>query len=132
MANKLVFTIHGHENLLATHKMTLEFTKDNNLTKRGDCIVGVDADFSYEELKRILGCKKAKLIIEADGLKDEVNFDINPDFCDKHEIVIRKTDFRSDRTLGINADKAAINLNKAIISYLKDPKHKASVIISPL
>ena len=40
------FSILGHENILATHKNTLEFTKDDFVTKTGDCIVGISSDFN--------------------------------------------------------------------------------------
>ncbi len=40
------FTAWGHENITANHKRTLEFTKDNELSLEGDCILGVSANFS--------------------------------------------------------------------------------------
>ena len=39
------FTAYGHKNILATHKTTIEFTKDKELSLKGNCIVGVRADF---------------------------------------------------------------------------------------
>ena len=53
------FRIYGHKNMLAIHKNTLEFTKDKELTKRGDCIVGVNSDFKIT--KEILNAKKIKI-----------------------------------------------------------------------
>ena len=114
------FKAYGHENILATHRNTLEITKDKDLTKQGDCIVGVNSDFLLSDITEILKQKKAKLILEVDGLKEEVNFEINPNFCDEHEIVIRKTDFFSERTLGINADKASADFNREFVSKLQD------------
>ena len=43
--NKYNFTVRGHNNVLALHKNTVEFTKDKELTLNGDCILGVDANF---------------------------------------------------------------------------------------
>jgi hypothetical protein len=37
-------TALGHKNVLATHKTTLEFTKDDYLTKKGDCILAINLD----------------------------------------------------------------------------------------
>ena len=51
---KYSFHAFGHKNLLGTHKNTLEFTKDKNLTLKGDCIVGVNADFDAGELKNFI------------------------------------------------------------------------------
>jgi uncharacterized protein len=112
------FNAYGHENILSTHRNTLEITKDTHLTKRGDCVVAVNADFSPSDIKKLLGSSKAKLVIEVGSIKDEVNFEINPNFKDEKEIVIRKTGFVSDRTLGINADKAACDLKRELIKKL--------------
>jgi len=119
------FFIYGHPNISATHKTTLEFTKDKEVSKKGTCIVGVNADFSFSEIKKLLKSKKIKIIIE-DG---EIIADVNPNFKDKREIVIRKSDFKSKRTLGINANKAAINLSRKLVEKLQNPKTKIKVKI---
>ena len=33
----------GHENIMCTHRTTIEITRDKNMSKRGDCIIGVNA-----------------------------------------------------------------------------------------
>lgn len=121
------FNIFGHKNTLSTHKNTVEFTKDIDLTKNGDCILGVNSDFVID--KGILKFKKIKIIIICDNIKDTIICDVNPDFNNKHEIVIRKSGFLSDRTLGIYSDKAAIDIDRRIVDKLKDPEKKAEVII---
>ena len=41
----------GHPNIRATHKTTLEVTKEKELSPRGDCIIGICADtVSYTHL----------------------------------------------------------------------------------
>ena len=60
------FKAYGHPNITAKHKTTLEFTKDENLSLRGDCIVGVKADFSLSEIKKFIKSllsKKIKIVI---------------------------------------------------------------------
>jgi len=123
------FTIKGHKNLLSTHQNTIEFTKDSHLTTKGDCIVGINANF--KNIKSLLKSKRAKATIKAGKLSDSFSFEINPRFDHKSEIVIRKSDFRDKRTLGIKSNKAAINLNKKLINYLKNNK-KATVEINPI
>lgn len=128
------FTFHcsGHENILGTHKTTVEFTKDAHLTKNGDCIIGVNADFDFLKLKEFIGKNKDKKItaeISAENIRDEVVFFLNPDFSDKHEIVIRKTDFRSERTLGINSGKAAIDIKRELVERIKDKNALIKVIL---
>ena len=123
------FFIYGHENLLATHNTTLEFTKDSYLTKNGDCIVGIRADFSYDELMKLKGQDTIKIIISIDEIKEEIISKVNKYFDHKEEIVIRLSDFLSDRTLGIKANKAAINLSREMIEKLEDPNSRAQVEI---
>lgn len=113
------FKAYGHPNILATHKTTLEITKDKELSKKGTCIIGVNSDFSLEEIKKFLKFKKIKLVIEVDGIKEEILAEINPEFNDNKEIVIRKGDFCSERTLGIKADKASFDINSDLIRKIQ-------------
>lgn len=46
-----------------------------------------------------------------------------------HDMVIRKSDFISDRTLAIHADAAARNLPREMVRALKDPKTEARLEI---
>jgi uncharacterized protein len=123
------FYISGHEHMMATHHSTLEFTKDAHLTKRGDCIIGVNANFSIDEIKNILEKETITITITLGNLKEVITAKTNKKFNHSHEIVIRKKDFISDRTLGIKADKAAIDLNRELIAKLKNPDNKALVEI---
>ena len=127
---RYTFTAYGHSNILATHKTTLEITKDTELTKKGDCIVAVGADFSLQQLQRIIGSNdKIKLTIAVAGLKAEVIAVANKEFCSEKEIVLRKGSFVSGRTLGINADKAAAEMSKELVERLKNGKTVVSVTI---
>ena len=118
----VVFNISGHKNILGTHKNTIEFTKDSELTLKGDCIIGVKADFDLAELKSLVKeHSKIKIIITVGDLLEEFPAISNPEFNDEHEIVIRKTDFISGRTLGIKADKAVLDLDRKIVDKFKNP-----------
>jgi hypothetical protein len=48
----------GHPNVLATHPRTIEITKDNYLTKEGNCIIGINANKACndinEQLRRLI------------------------------------------------------------------------------
>lgn len=109
------------------HKTTLEFTKDEELSLNGDCIVGVKADFSLPQLKNFIKSLKGnnKVTIRIETINEEhnkaienINAEINPSFNSDKEIVIRKTCFISERTFAIKADKAAFELNKGLIRFL--------------
>ncbi len=126
---KYHFRCTGHENILATHKTTIEFTKDSRLTRNGDCIIGVEADFNAEALKKFIASNRDKKIIctvERGSIKDDFTFLLNKEFNDHHEIVIRKSDFLSPRTLGIHATKAAIDLDRNLIAKDKNSRIKVT------
>ena len=124
------FNIFGHPNILSTHQNTIEFTKDSYLTRKGDCIIGIKADFKPDELRKLVKKNsKLKIIIKADTETEELIAYTNKSFNDEHEIVIRKSEFASKRTLGIRADKAAKDLNRKLIEKLKNPETIAKVEI---
>ncbi len=127
---KYEFSSYGHPNLLSTHKTTLEFTKDSELTKRGDCIVGVNADFELKELKKFTNCSKVRITITSGGITEIVTAIPNKDFSSNHEIVIRKSEFYSERTFAIRADKAASDLNRDLIRLMVNAK--ASILIEEI
>jgi hypothetical protein len=125
------FNCDGHSNITARHKTTLEFTKDEELGLAGDCIVGVKADFSLQQLKKFikkLNNNKITIIIETmnninnnsnEKIVEKINAEVNPGFDSDKERVIRKSDFIDGRTFAIRADKASIDINKRLIVYLK-------------
>ena len=57
------FNAYGHPNILATHKTTLEFTKDKEVSLKGDCIVAVKADFDLIKIKEFIKDSKNNRII---------------------------------------------------------------------
>ena len=128
---------YGHENILATHKTTLEFTKDKHLSKKGDCIVTVAADKALADLsgefKENLRKTNTKLsvLIEVDGLIEQVNAHGSPRLILTHptDMVIRKSDYVCSRTLAIHADKAAQDLSRDFVEKLKNPKQKVKITL---
>jgi len=122
------FAAHGHPNITAKHKNTIEFTKDKNVTLNGDCIIGINSDFNLKEIKELIkNNNKLKIIIKVDGIIEEINCQVNPDFDDETEIVIRKSGFVSKRTLGIKADKACSDLKRDFVRILSNPNTRFKV-----
>lgn len=126
---KYTFTAFGHPNIRATHKTTLEFTRDIHLTAEGDCIVAVNADFSLPELKKFLAQERIKITVTADHTKETIIANPNPSFSDDKEIVIRHGTFTSPRTFATNADKAAHRLKRELIEKLKNTETKVTITI---
>lgn len=127
----------GHENIQAIHPSTLMFTKEKHLSKTGDCIVGIAADKAVADLsqtfKETLRKPNAKLtiIIEAGGLTEKINASGSPKLILTHptDIVIRKSDYISDRTLAIHADKSSNELPRELVEKLKNPKQKVNITL---
>ncbi|OQX20645.1 MAG: hypothetical protein BWK75_04640 [Candidatus Altiarchaeales archaeon A3] len=119
---------YGHENVLSRHKMTFEVTKDDHLTKKGDCIIGVNADKSVagfsEKFKDTLKHANSfvKIFIICAQFRDEIKAKGNENLIltNEEDIVVRKSKWTDDRTIAIMADKAAIDLNKEMVKALTD------------
>lgn len=124
------FTAKGHKNISCTHRNTLEFTKDKDVSEQGDCIVACSADFKISRIKKLLQYSQLRITIQAGGASDQVLCRTNKSFNSDHEIVLRITDFLSDRTLGFRADKAAKHLDQGLRKELKKGK-RADVLIEP-
>ncbi len=125
------FTAEGHKNVLATHKTTLEFTTGSNLTKDGDCIIAVNADFSLPQLQRFLSFKKIRITVAAGGIAETITAIPNRNFSSSREMVIRMGEFASERTFAVRADKAAVHLSRELIESLKNG-YRATITVSEI
>jgi uncharacterized protein len=123
-----IITAHGHPNLLGTHRSTLELTKESTLRREGDCIIAVEAnkgarDLS-EELKRVLSREDSSILltIEANGLRDVVHGRGHPEmsFQDSECMVFRKSNYVCGRTVMIQADKAAADIDRDLVRLLRN------------
>jgi hypothetical protein len=129
---------YGHENIQATHKTTLEFTKDAHLSKKGDCIIAVAADKALVDLspqfKANLRKPNAKLtiLIEAGGIVEQVHAYGAQQLIMSHptDVVIRKSDYVCGRTLAVRADKAANDLPRVLVEKLKSPQQKVKITLT--
>ena len=129
-----VIRCRGHENVKAIHRSTLEFTKEDYLTPRGDCIICVSADKGIndlsEEFKRALReGRKLVIRIRVGELVDEVIAWGSPDLIldHPHSMVVRKSTYIDSRTLAIRANKAAKGIDRKIVEMLKNPETEAEI-----
>jgi hypothetical protein len=125
----------GHDNILCTHKTTIEITKESNLTRRGDCVLAVGAskaclDLTPDLKSKIKNGKKFKVKLEVDNIQDSFyGFgDKELKLLDKNDIVFRKSSFICDRTALINCSKSSKELSRELIEKLKNPKKKLSLM----
>ena len=129
---------YGHENIIATHKTTLEFTKEPTLSKKGDCIIAVAADKALADLnpefKSTLRKPKAQLtvLIEAGGISAYVQAHGGQKLSLAHstDSVVRKSDYVCSRTLAVRADKAAIDLPRSLVEKLKNPQQQVKITLT--
>lgn len=120
----------GHKNVSSNHKSTFEITKDNEIGPTADCIIGVGMDQSMldfpDEFKSKIADSNTKItvILDTENGHDEIVGWGHEELTLTHptDIVIRKSDYTCSRTLMINADKAARDLNLDLVDDLKNGK----------
>jgi len=135
--SEIIFA-YGHENILATHRTTFEITKENQLSKRGNCAIAVSAnkaiaDLSYE-FKENSRKEKAKMtiLIEAGEVAEIVNAFGSPLSILTHptDIVVRKSVYICTRTLAVRADKAACDLSRNLVEKLGNPRQRVRITLT--
>jgi hypothetical protein len=118
----------GHEHVSAAHASTLELTSDDFLTPAGDCILAIEADRVPADFDDafVAACRDAAatitLRIEADGHAETVTGRGHPDltFDGDRSFVCRTSDYVDDRTVMVDADKAAQDLDRNLVEALAD------------
>lgn len=127
----------GHSMVRALHPTTIEVTTEEELTPRGDCIIGVGANKGCEQLseamKAAIKTRGAKVSIRVlvGGMQFVVRARGDPglELTNRYEMVIRKSPFLSDRTLAVHADSAARDIPRPMIRLLTYPKTTARLEI---
>ncbi len=127
----------GHLNVTATHTSTFEVTKALTLTRRGNCVIAVNATKGLEafdpRFKAMLKDDCATIVFKlwvagrsftAHGYGCKALILTHPT-----DIVCRKSGYVCERTLMIGSDKAASDIPRYIVSLLRDPKHKIRITL---
>ena len=138
MITKFEIQFSGHKNIRSTHKTTLEITTEQNLTINGNCIIGVNATCGCSGIPTILKklIKKSTTFITITIVVKNSLFQIhgigNDDLSliNEHDIVLRKSNYISPRTLAINCDRSSISLPRYMIKELQNPKTNGKFIIT--
>lgn len=122
-----VVCARGHENVTGTHESTWELTSDDWLTPAGDCILGVEADRvpAAFDPAFVEACQDAAAEItatlEVDGHKTTVIGRGDPDltFEDERSLVVRTSDYVDKRTVVVDADAAAADVDRELVEALQ-------------
>ena len=125
ISEEVLFT--GHSNVQSLHSRTIEITKDKELTLRGDCIIGVNANKSCKDLSDKIKekIKKNHSYIEIELIVEPFSFLIKGSghnellLTNSKDIVLRKSKFICDRTLSIKCDYSSLEIPREIVKALK-------------
>jgi len=112
----------------SVHPTTIEVTTEDHLTSRGDCIVGVGASAGCAQLDAQLkeGLRRKGFRVTIRMIVGPYNFEIRAEgdprleLSHPHDIVIRTSDYVSDRTLAVHADAAAKDIPREIVRQLRE------------
>ncbi len=123
------FRAFGHGNVIGEHGTTVEITSEASLTRRGTCIVGVRAEQTLAALnstiKALAASQKTsialRLTVEEETEEIRGRGDPRLTYSDPVSLVARKSSFVCGRTLMVQADKAASDLDRSFIEKLKNP-----------
>jgi len=125
--------------VLGNHPNTLEITKDPEISLRADCIVGVRAnkacvDFHDKIVEHIRSRGRLRFTITVKHLNFVFYGSGNPklQLTDPTEMVFRKSNFVSSRTVALLCDAAAIDLPREMIRLLQNPDTIGSLQIEAL
>lgn len=128
----------GHPNVLSLHGRTLEITKDNSLSLRGDCIIGVSANKACADLDEVVkkgvsrsdAAVKVEIIVGGESYSIQGFGDSRLSLLNKHDIVIRKTRFVCPRTMSVGCDKASSDIPRSMVKLLQDKETSGLLRVS--
>ncbi|MBF0138325.1 MAG: 16S rRNA (cytidine(1402)-2'-O)-methyltransferase [Magnetococcus sp. DMHC-1] len=120
----------GHLNIQASHAKTLELTTDPDVTQRGSCIIGVQADYDADALAALRGPVSITLRC---GERAVTLFAVmSPTFKPGDPLIIRRHPLPQGNTLAHAASKSARDLDREFIASLRQPGAEVIVEVVPL
>jgi hypothetical protein len=133
-----VILARGHENISATHKSTIEITKEAHLSESGDCIIAVSAnkalgDLGSEFKKNLLKDHAGiTILVEAGRVTETLSANGSSRLILTHptDIVVRKSSYVCNRTLAISASKSACELSRDLVKKLKNSKQDVRITVT--
>jgi hypothetical protein len=127
----------GHPNIVGTHGTTFEFTTERNLTRRGDCVLAVNASKGAADLSDAFTNVARRddaiitVMVRVGDVADVARGYGSPHLTFTHptDLVARTSGFTCGRTLMIRADKAAADFSRQLIHLLTNPQRKAVITL---
>ena len=117
----------GHPKVTALHRTTLEISREDHLTRRGDCIVAVGASRGAADLSRTFrevacrdGARISLTLRVGDASVVARGFGSNVMRLDHpRDLVVRKSGYVCGRTLMIHSDLAARDIARSVVRMLQ-------------
>lgn len=124
--------------MLARHRSTLEITRDEELSLRGDCIIAVGADRALadfpERFKQLARSSRARIRMVLRAGEREVTIvgrgHERLSFTSASSIVVRRSGYTCGRTLMVHASHAARDLPRSFVALLRNPEQELVAEIS--
>jgi hypothetical protein len=128
----------GHANITAMNATTFEITKEDHLTRKGDCIIAVNASKGARDLsaefRRLVRRRQAKVrvMIEAGATIEMAIGQGDPRLLLNHptDLVVRTSNYTCDRTLMIKADKGAVDFSRDLIREVQQPLRRVLITLT--
>ena len=133
--NFTYFPFKGHPMIKATHNYTFEITKEDFLTEKGDCIIGIKG-FSNKEFqdkfKELKDFKKIRFFIFSEYYYDKgVAYLSKVKEPSRLSFVVRRSSYKENRTGLIKSNKTSLTLNRKLIRELKNEK-EGLILFKPI
>jgi hypothetical protein len=130
-----VIKASGHPKIRAKHPTTLEITKEDHLTEKGDCIVATRASKGCADLSaafsKLVKNDEANvtLTIEAGSRTETIRGHGSSRLTLHHpnDLVARKSSYVCHRTIMILADKSASELDREFVKILCDSRTRIGI-----
>ncbi|MDG7008158.1 MAG: DUF371 domain-containing protein [Nitrososphaerota archaeon] len=124
-----VVEFRGHPMVRSSHPTTIELTTEGYLTENGECIIGVGAakgcaglsDAVKERLQTEGSTVTLRVVVGALSFQFRAQGDPRLALSDPHDMVVRKSDYVSGRTLAVRADASSRDLPREMVRLLKNP-----------
>lgn len=131
-------TFQGHKNVLSLHSRTIEITRDPNLTKKGDCILGVSANKACNDLNSSIKdrLRTTGTIVKISIIVEPFEFELSGrgsntlEISHGHDIVLRKSNYVDSRTLAVSCDKSAFDIPRNLVTLLTSAETKGMMKIN--
>ena len=125
---------YGHPLVKCTHNTTIELTKEDYLTEKGSCILGINAsracnDLSTDLKEMIRTGDAIRVLIQVDDITESfIGYgDEKLNLKSEKDMVFRKSSYICNRTVLIKCTKSSIDLNRELIKKLNNPNKKFTI-----